>query len=382
MKDGAEEESFYLLHERLQAWPRLALAVFLPPGGQQWICVESVCREYVEKLCVDLSTFPHPLQIFFVPVEERLTWLKWQHQGARITAPAWGRLKRKSELKELLSKDLNLDKRILKHANDLVYVAGPGTSESTILLFIVPRLPVPISKGKNNSKTGRKTKRMQRLLHPLLGDPVLARQAPPGAHMLDPTVWWHPNIRYDLQLIQFPAYRLTKPDGHGQRAVKGGDDFVLPFAYYAVPHAVLRSERAVPKLNELNMFAEGMAIGEQILQFVNQDPNFLRWTYENHIAACVEIGQKVEAKVEGGMKRGIIDDIFLDEVTMRINNTEQMGVDIRCVRRFYEVGDKVKVVKASNLNREGWVVGIGEGEIEIFDRNAKEHVGCCSIGQT
>jgi hypothetical protein len=38
------------------------------------------------------------------------------------------------------------------------------------------------------------------------------------------------------------------------------------------------------------------------------------------------------------------------------------------------VGDAVKVVKASNLNREGWVVHISEGEIDVLDRNAKEHV--------
>jgi hypothetical protein len=381
LKDGTEEQSFYLLNERLQAWPHLALAVFLPQGGQKWICVESVCRAYVEKLCVHLSTFPHPLQIFLIPVEERLTWLKWQHQGQRITFPAWGRLKRRSKLKELLSKDSKMDKRILKYANDLVYI--DGTTESTVFLCIVPRLPVPILNGEDKPNTRKKTKLKQRLLQPLLGDPVLARQAPPAAHMMDPTVWWHPNIRYDLEAIRFLVYRLTKPDSHGRRPVKGGDDFVLPFAIYEVPHAVLRSERAVPKLNELNMFAEGMTIGGQIFSFVNRDPSFIRWSYENHIAAPVEIGQKVEAKVEGGITRGTIDDIFLDEVTLRINNTEEMGgLDIRCVRRFYEVGDRVKVVKASNLVCEGWVVGIDEGRISVFDRNAKEHVGRSSIDET
>jgi hypothetical protein len=283
-------------------------------------------------------------------------------------------------LKELLSKDSKMDERILKYANDLVYI--DGSTESTVFLCMVPRLPVPILNGEDDSNTRKKTKLTQRLLQPLLGDPVLARQAPPAAHMMDPTVWWHPNIHYDLEVINLPIYRLTKHDSHDRRRpVKGGDDFVLPFAIYEVPHAVLRSERAIPKFNELKMFAEGLTIGGQILQFVIRDPSFLRWTYENHVAACVEIGQKVEANVGGVMKRGIIDDIFLDEVTLRINNTEQVGIDARWVRRYYEVGDKVKVVKASNLNREGWVVSIREGEIEVFDLDAKEYV-CCSIGQT
>ena len=256
---------------------------------------------------------------------------------------------------------------------------------------------------------------MQRMVDPKdLGIPwgpdVASREAMRIAHMFDPTVWWHPNIRYSLQNIEAGVYRLTKINRHGERAVKGVDDFVPPFAFYKVPHATLRAERAVPKLDELKLFAEGMAVGGEQLCLSTPDPDFMRWTYENHIAAGVEIGQKVEAKVEGGMIRGIIDDIFLDEVTLRINHTEEMGVDVRWVRRFYEEGDTVKVVKisypncedklgkrvkvvkathlnredevASHLNREGWVVGIREGEIEVFDRNANEHVGRCSVGQT
>ena len=101
MKAGTEEESVYLLHDHLKGWPHLALAAF--PASQQWICVESVCREFVEKLCGHLSTFPHPLQIFFIPMDECLTWFQWQHQRSRITAPAWGQLKRRFELEDLLS---------------------------------------------------------------------------------------------------------------------------------------------------------------------------------------------------------------------------------------------------------------------------------------
>lgn len=146
MKEGAEEESFYLIHERLQAWPRLALAAFLPPGGVRWICVESARREYVEKLCINLSTFVHPLQIFLVPVGERSTWLKWQHQGPPA-GPAWGRLERKSKLKDLLLQDSSLDEKLIKYADDLVFVSW--TTESTVGLYIVPRLPVAISSKAN-----------------------------------------------------------------------------------------------------------------------------------------------------------------------------------------------------------------------------------------
>ena len=382
IKPGFEEESVYLLHDCLKAWPRLAVAAF--PASQQWICVESDRREYVEKLCVHLSTFHHPLQIIFVPMDEHLTWLHWQHQTSRITAPAWVRLKRRSELEELLSMDPILDKRILKYANALAFVGltpepTNQTSEPTIQLVLVPRLLVPISNnvsGQDNSNT-RRNKRMPRLLHTSpLGDPLPAgdylRDVITLDHHLDPTVWWHPHMRYNLQEIEFGVYRLIKPNH--KRAVKGGDDFIPPFAFFRVTHAALQSDRAVPKLNELTMFAEGMAIGRRQFDFRAPNRDFLQWTFDNHIAARVEIGQKVEAKVGGGMTRGVIEDILLTEVTLRIKNTEQMGVDICWVRRFYEVGDVVKVVKASNLNREGWVVCINEGEIVVFDRNAKEHV--------
>jgi hypothetical protein len=97
-----------------------------------------------------------------------------------------------------------------------------------------------------------------------------------------------------------------------------------PFAFYRVPLAALQDERAVPKLNELRLFAEGMAIGRPQFDFRGPDRDFLQWTYNNHIAASIKIGQKVEAKVGGGTTRGVIEDIFLEEVTLRINNMEEM----------------------------------------------------------
>ena len=155
---------------------------------------------------------------------------------------------------------------------------------------------------------------------------------------------------------------------------------MLPFTFCRVPLAALQSERVVPKLNELSIFVEGMAIGRQQFKFKGPDWDFLQWTYDNHIAAGIEIGQKVEVKMGVGTTRGVIEDIFLGEVTLHINNMEEVGVDVRWVRRFYELGDAVKVVKASNLNHEGWVVHMGEGEIMVYNRNAKEHVRF--LGQT
>ena len=374
-KNGTEEESFFLLCDRLKARRQWGISVVLPPGAKEWICVESQSRENVEKLCIHLSTFRHPLQIIFVPVRERLQWLNWQHhQTQRITAPAWVRIKNKSILKELLlSSGSKYDKRVLNYANDLAYV--PWSNESWVFIWIVPRLPLPISNGdlEGESKRGPKTKQMQRLLHPMmLGDPLEATRGMSVAHMIDPSVWWKPKTRYELENVGPGTFQLANPKS--KRKVMGGETYVLPFAFYAVPPAALQSAGVVPRLSELKTFGEGFAIGSKELNFPGPDLEFLRWTYENHIAARVEIGQKVEAKVDGGMVRGVIKDQFINEVTLRLNDAEEILVDVHCVRRFYDVGDKVKVVKASFLNREGLVVDIQDGRIEVFDYNEKEHV--------
>ncbi|KAF8325597.1 hypothetical protein F5887DRAFT_1085354 [Amanita rubescens] len=117
--DGAAEESFFLLQDRLKARPRWAFSTFLPPGSRQWIYVESASRDYVKNLCKNLSTFPHPLQIFFVPVEEHLESLNGSRMMPSINPGSWVRLKRRSELEGLVP---NLDERLIKYANDLGYV--------------------------------------------------------------------------------------------------------------------------------------------------------------------------------------------------------------------------------------------------------------------
>ena len=97
------------------------------------------------------------------------------------------------------------DKRILKYAKDLAFVAS--TSESTIQIALVPHLPVSISNMQ------RKMKKMPCLLHTLqLGDGDLPREVIPLDHNLDPAMWWHPNMRYNLQRIESGISQLIKPN--------------------------------------------------------------------------------------------------------------------------------------------------------------------------
>lgn len=379
-KEGAEEESFFLLHERLRGQPEWAFSVFLPPCSRGWILVESTSQATVTKLCFNLSTFPRPLNVLFVPAEERVQWIDWHYTASSIESPSWVRLKRTSELQDLIQKDLEFDERLLSYANDLAYVQG--ISEDGLLqICLVPRLLLPVEKdasvdekeGADKLKRPRR-KRVPRLLHPkALGDP---KEAADIAHSLDPNVWWAPKRTYELERMRIVpgVYELARPKS--KMTLMGGDPYMFPFAYFTMPVGGIHAVGVVPKLAELRLFAEGMAIGAKELKFPAPDAEFIRWTYENHLAAPIEIGQKVEASLKTGTIRGVVKDIRFEQVVVRMEETEEeIEVEARRARRFYDVGDRVQVVKASNLDREGWVVNMIDDHLDVFDHRVNEPVG-------
>ncbi|KAF8346158.1 hypothetical protein F5887DRAFT_1184931 [Amanita rubescens] len=377
--DGAEEESFFLLEDRLKVRPRWAISVFLPPASRQWICVESTSREYVEELCQNLSTFPHPLQILPIPIDERLQWLGCRDTTPTIKAGTWIRVKKKHELKELLREDPKVDKGLVRYANDLGYVHRVF-SDSLLAICLVPRLLVPIESDfvdEENRKICRRKRRCPRLLHP-----NLLRGHKDAVHVvdrLDPNVWWNPKTLYDMEPIVRGqgVYQLAKPNW--KKTVKGGDNFLPPFAYYAVWPRSVCSVGVVPTINELKLFGEGMTVGAKQLQFPSPDLELIRWSFDNHVAAPVEIGQKVEIKSDARMMRGVIVDVHFNNVVVEVSDTEdKIEVDAKCVRRFYDVGDSVMVVKPSKQEREGWVVDVCDDELEIFDPHEKEKASECS----
>jgi hypothetical protein len=375
-KEGTEEESFFLLHERLKVRPQWAISVFLPPCARGWICVESTSRANVEELCLNLSTIPHPVEILFVPAEKRVEWIDWHYTASPVKSPSWVRLKRTSDLKDMLDKDRQFDKRLIRYANDLAYVQG-RLENGLLLICLVPHLLPPIEKDasvdeKEGAEKKKRRKRVTRLLHPkALAGP---KEAMNIGHPLDPKVWWVPKRVYELERIAPGVYELAKPKS--KRTLRGGDLYMPPFAYYTMPVAGVHAAGVVPRLAELRLFAEGMAIGGKQLKFPAPDAEFIRWSYENHLAAPVEIGQKVEASLKTGMIRGFVEDIRFEQVVMRVELTEEeVEVEVRHVRRIYDVGDRVKVVNGSNIDREGWVVNTIDDHIDILDHRKNEQVG-------
>ena len=352
----------------------------MPPASRQWICVESTSREYVEELCQNLSTFPHPLQILPVPIDERLQWLGCRETTPTIKAGTWIRVKKRHELIELLREEpKKVDKGLVKYANDLGYVQRVF-SDSLLAICLVPRLLVQIESDlvdDENGKIRRRKKRCPRLLHPnLLRGP---KDAVHVVDCLDPSVWWNPKTLYDMEPIVRGrgVYQLAKPNS--KKTVKGGDNFLPPFAYYAVWNRSVCSVGVVPTINELKLFGEGMTVGAKQLQFPSPDLELIRWSFDNHVAAPVEIGQKVEIKLDARMMRGVIVDIQFNNVVVEVNDTEdKIEVDTKCVRRFYDVGDSVMVVKPCKLEREGWVVDVCDDKLEIFDHEKKGQASECS----
>ena len=108
-----------------------------------------------------------------------------------------------------------------------------------------------------------------------------------------------------------------------------------PKVTLTVPTLVLCSAGVDPKLSELNIFAEGMAIGTKQLYFDAPDPEFMRWMYENHVAAPVEISQKVEVRRTEGIVQGIMVDTMFGEVIVQLDNMEEIAVHPHRVRRVY-----------------------------------------------
>jgi len=359
-KDGSEEDSFWALQDRLRVNPGLAHAIVLPSGGQMWIGVESKSQANVEELCQNLSTFRHPLDISLVPIKERVAWLGWDRKSRRLTAPSWARLQKRSKLA-----GLDLDSNLIKYAGNLAFVLETK-SESKVVICLIPRLLV--------STEGDKKKRLPRLLHPkAIGDPKEAAEIAPR---MDPNVWWKPGRREGLVMVGDGLYRFSKDR-------RGDDEYKPPFAVFTVLVEALRTSGVVPRLSELNLFGEGMAVESNGLDFPTPSREFIQWTFEHFIAAPVEIGNKVEVDLKPGTLRGVIVDVQFEEAVVRLSSTaKEIKVEAERVRHFYEVGDAVKVVKGSNIDREGWVLKMEDDQLAVFDRILKEEVWATCRSQT
>lgn len=264
------------MRQRLLVRPRLANSILLPPSGQMWIAVESTSHANVVELCLNLSTIRHPLEISLVPVEERVAWLDWKSTTSRLVSPSWARLQRRSVLKSL-----DLEKNLFKYAGDLAFVFEVE-SGSKVIICLVPRLAMEIWDEQNK----------RRMIHlPSLLDPD--REVTEGSRMMDSDDWQCPTPGHELEYVRQGIYRLSN--------WKSSDEFMVPFTIFTVPQEALFTAEVDVTLNELRLFAQGMAVGAAHLGFSAPSPDFIRWTYERYVAAPLEIGNKVEVNLSPRM---------------------------------------------------------------------------------
>jgi hypothetical protein len=156
-----------------------------------------------------------------------------------------------------------------------------------------------------------------------------------------------------------------------------------PFAILFVPILALHVAGVVPKLSELRVFHKGMAIGLCELEFPAPSPDFMQWSYKRYVAAPLEVGNHVEVKMESGRVRGRIVDGQFDELVVCVEDHEELDiieVPAHNVRRYYQIGDVVKVIHASNIchkgfvGRKGFVFNVNAEVIEVLDSQDKEPV--------
>ncbi|KAF8716481.1 hypothetical protein AX14_012313 [Amanita brunnescens Koide BX004] len=157
---GMVEETFWAMYNRLYERPGLVSSVLMPPTSHNCICIESTSHQNVVELCVDLSTVQQPPNAVFVPLAECVQWVNWSPPTPRIKSPSWVRMKKRSQLRDLLDKDHYLNERLLKYGNDLGYVSH--ISHSHVEMFLVPRLLVEVGRqGSADYRNEQKKRRRQ-----------------------------------------------------------------------------------------------------------------------------------------------------------------------------------------------------------------------------
>lgn len=162
---------------------------------------------------------------------------------------------------------------------------------------------------------------------------------------MKPDVWWDFGEQLELESVNRGLYKFAK----GPKA----DTYMLPFTISSVPILALQVAGIVPKLSELRVFHKGMAVGSCKLELIGPTPDFMWWTYECYVAAPLEVGNYVKVKMEPRRVQGVIVDAQFDELAVHMEDHEDLDIidaPAHNVRRYYRIGDMVKVIHLSNIH--------------------------------
>lgn len=334
----------------------------MPPASKSYLLVEAISEAHVLNLCRHVSTIPQPARIAFIPLADRESWMKWEAPRPHTQSPSWVRFHPQYVLRQLEG----VGDQLVKYGGDLA-VVFEDKGYPLVDLLVVPRLPV---------KQRTRYKQLQRLLDPRTFPGARSTQEPINRY--DPQTFWYPTRPPKLEEINPSDPRSVYRFKHrGYR-----DEYVLPFAvFWNVPVAAFVNSNVRPTFNELAVFFEGAVVTPDF-GFEQMPKSFIRGSYEMFMGAPLEVGDhvKVEASCPPVCKRGVIKEIGFGGAVVYFEDEDHAYTFtnvIQHVRRTYQAGDAVKVIKSSDaliINRKGWVVDVNDDDVDVFDSKLQEEV--------
>lgn len=278
---GQEIYTMMAASETLKVRPRWALAVIASLRKTGWVAIESWSLANVEALCHNISTIQRPMDIRFVPLEERLDWLVCGKQHTKPKSPGWARFKPASVLRSL-----NLKPSILRYAKELALVTS-CVHYPFLDVLVIPRLPVSDTQSGPENQTRTRKRTRQRLLHPYTFPSKQEERRASDFHY-DPSLFWFPTKEPKLMMTRPNVYRFSKKNSPLE--------YKLPFAWFErVPTEALAVTEITPAVGELDAFFEGIIVGQKELQLSLPPgiPQFIRFSYDYYLGAPLEVGHRV-----------------------------------------------------------------------------------------
>ncbi|KAM6499078.1 hypothetical protein JOM56_004586 [Amanita muscaria] len=328
--ESDQTHALWVIHDRLEKTPHLAISASSSPHNRGWIAIESTSIAAVEKLCQTVSAIPQPPRIEFVSPDERIECLR-----------------------------LGVDERLAKFSKDLVLVHNTA-SYPLVDLFVIPRLPVRL--GPSSKKT-----RVPRLLLPLLFQQVYQKTY---ADLYPRNIFWYPDkagLVLEKQtggIAQLCGLRVT-------------ESFLPPFCVFCdIPIEALNFNIKAT-YSELQIFSEGFeSVSNHSFKMTVSTKEFMQLSWEKHVRAPLEVGHRIRASIQQQQIEAMVVEVSYNHVVVNDNaSAVQYTLPSDEAKRIFITGDTVKVyVSPSYHGRQGWVLCVQDEDVTVVDVETKTDV--------
>ncbi|KAM6491817.1 hypothetical protein JOM56_012676 [Amanita muscaria] len=337
--ESDQTHALWVIHDRLEITPHLAISASSSPYYRGWIAIESTSIAAVNELCQNVSAIPQPPRIEFISPDERIECLRVPYDRPRTDCPGWARVK--------FSKDL-----VLIHNT---------ASYPLVDFFAVPRLPVrqdPLSKKKT---------RAPRLLLPLLFD-QLCQKTHEG--LFPRNVFWYPDNRG--LVLEKQSTGITQLRG---LRVMESFEFLPPFCLFCdIPIEALSFD-IKPTYSELHLFSEGFeSASNHSFKMTVSTKEFMQLSWEKYIRAPLEVGHRVRVSIQQQRIEATVVEVSYDYIVVDDNTSPGVQHLLHSdeAKRIFTIGDTVKVYASpSHHGRQGWVINVQDEDVAVVDFETK-----------